>query len=62
MNLFEDRDLMHLPSVFIGGEYNWQAQIHAAQVESQKLRRLRQQWSSERPSHFNHPKGGSTKN
>jgi len=48
---------MYLPSVFIGGEYNWQAQINSVQTESQKLRRLRQQWSSERPSHLNRPKG-----
>ncbi|MDJ1169757.1 hypothetical protein PMG71_09995 [Roseofilum sp. BLCC_M154] len=62
MSLFEDRDLMHLPSVFIGGEYNWQTQIHSVQAESQKLRRLRQQWSSERPSHLTHPKANSSKN
>lgn len=57
MGLFEDRDQMNLPSVFIGGEYNWQAQINSVQAESQKIRRLRQQWSSERPSHLNHAKG-----
>ncbi len=56
MTLFNDKDETHLPSVLIGGEYNWQAQISAIQAESQKLRRLRQQWTSERPSHLTHPK------
>ncbi|MDJ1185559.1 hypothetical protein [Roseofilum casamattae] len=56
MSLFEDRDRTDIPSVFIGGEYNWQAQISAIQSECQKLRRLRQQWSSERPAPTSHPK------